>query len=66
GQLFTGRMFRAVGQFLEERGIEVTEFMTEARAVGDQYTFNGPVSADSIGSRNRVNTGRRRPAHDKD
>ena len=65
-QLFTGRMFRAVGQFLEERGIEVTEFMTEARAVGDQYTFNGPVRADSIGNRNRVNTDRRRPARDKD
>lgn len=53
-QLLTGRMWRAIGEFLEDHGIEVTDFMRQAEAVGDQYTFNGPVHADSIGSRNRV------------
>jgi hypothetical protein len=59
-QLLTGRMIRAIGQFLEERGIEVTEFMAQAQAVGDQYTFNGPVQATSIGSNNKVTNRRRR------
>jgi len=62
-QLLTGRMIRAIGQFLEGRGIEVTEFMAQAQTVGDQYTFNGPVEATSIGSNNVVN-GRQRKQKD--
>jgi hypothetical protein len=66
-QLLYGRMIRAVGQFLEDRGIAVTEFMAHAQAVGDQYTFNGPVEAAAIGSRNRVHAARRRATtKDKD
>jgi hypothetical protein len=66
-QLLYGRMIRAVGQFLEDRGIAVTEFMAHAQSVGDQYTFNGPVEAAAIGSRNRVGAARRRATtKDKD
>jgi hypothetical protein len=65
-QLLTGRMIRTIGQFLEGRGIEVTQFMAHAQEVGDQYTFNGPVEATSIGSRNRVDAPRKRSAPDKD
>lgn len=53
-QLLTGRTWRAIGEFLENHGIEVTDFMSQAAAIGDQYTFNGPVYTTSIGSNNRV------------
>jgi hypothetical protein len=59
-QLLTGRMVRAVGQFLENQGIEVTEFMAQAETAGDQYVFNAPVEAASIGSHNRVTTAPKR------
>jgi hypothetical protein len=66
-QLLYGRMIRAVGQFLEKKGIEVTEFMAHAQSVGDQYTFNGPVEAAAIGNRNRVRAARNRATtQDKD
>ncbi|HEY1571980.1 MAG TPA: hypothetical protein VGG05_11580 [Pseudonocardiaceae bacterium] len=53
-QLLTGRTWRAIGEFLEQHGIEVTDFMSQAAAIGDQYTFNGPVYTTSVGSNNRV------------
>lgn len=55
-QLLTGRTLRAIGEFLDDHGIEVTEFMRQAEAIGDQYTFNGPVYTTTVGgSGNNVN-----------
>lgn len=55
-QVVGGRMTRAVGEFLESKGISVTEFMARANTVINQNTILGDMVNSVIGDHN-TNTG---------
>ena len=57
-QVLEARLIRAVGSFLEARGISVTEFMAQAAAVQNTF-FNvnsggGDIVGSAFGTANRV------------
>lgn len=46
-------LVRAVGQFLEERGYSVVEFMQMADPVVNNYNVQGNVTNSTLGNNNR-------------
>lgn len=55
-------LFRAVGQFLEEQGYSVVEFMQMADPVVNNYNVQGDVINSAMGSNNKVRNTREKAA----